>query len=149
MLRDPDDSSDDCWLNVDTEDSLCWQSSAADASQNMKPVYKRMFERTCEEIYLLRAKLDSLRAAAEKDTAAAEEYIRTADTLVSHLLEKNFFSLRRDPRDLRTDIQEVQKDLCKMRQSVSTAELEAVETVEATASNALQAASNKHKRPPE
>ena len=93
MLRDPDDSSDDCWLNVDTEDSLCWQSSAAGASHNMKPVYKRMFERTCEEIYLLRAKLDSLRAAAKKDTAATEEYIRTADTLVSHLLVKNFFSL--------------------------------------------------------
>ena len=149
MLSDPDDSSDDCWLNVDTEPSLCWQSSAAGASHNMKHVYKSMFERTCEEIYLLRAKLDSLRAAAKKDTAAAEEYIRTADELVSHLLEKDFYSSKRNPGDLRTDIIEAKKDLCKMRQSVSTAELEADVAVKPTASNAHQGTPNKRKRGPD
>ena len=113
----------------------------------MEKVYQSMFERTCEEIYLLRAKLDSLRAAAEKDTTAAEEYIRTAGKLVSHLLEKDFFSSKRNPVwDLRTDIQEVKKDLCKMRQSVNTAEVEADEAVEPTPSNALKATSCKRKR---
>ena len=108
MLSDPDGSSDDCWLNVDTEPSLCWQASAAGAS-HMKHVYKSMFERTCEEIYRLRAKLDSLRAVAEKDTAAAEAYVCVADKLVSHLLEKDFFSSKRDPGDLRTDIKEAKR----------------------------------------
>jgi hypothetical protein len=112
----------------------------------MEKVYQSMFERTCEEIYLLRAKLDSLRVVAKKDTAAAEEYIRTADKLVSHLLEKDFFSSKRNPRDLRTDIQEAQKDLCKMQQSVNTAGVEADEAVKPTAPNALKATSYKRKR---
>jgi len=103
LLSDPADSSDDCLLNVDAEPSLCWQSSAAGAS-HMKNVYTSMFERTCEEIYRLRAKLDSLRAAAKKDTAATEGYFHAVEKLVSHLLEKDFFSFKRNPGDLRTDI---------------------------------------------
>jgi len=148
LLSDPDDSSDDCLLNVDAEPSLCWQSSPAGAS-HMIFFYKSMFERKCEEMYRLRAKLDSLRAVAKKDTAATKEYICAAEKLVSHLVLKDFFSFNRDNGDQRIEIEEAKKDLCKMRQSVNTAEVEADEAVETTASNALKATSNKRKRGPE
>ena len=145
LLSDPDDSSDDCLLNVDVEPSLRWQSSAAGAS-HMKNVYKTAFEMQCEEIYRLRAKLDSLRAVAKKDTAAAKEYVCAAEKLVSRLVEKDLFSCNRDNGDQRTEIEEAQKDLCKMQQSVNTAEVEADEAVKPTPSNALKATSYKRKR---
>lgn len=98
----------------------------------MKNVYKNLFESKCKEMNTLRARLDLLRDASDKDTAATKDYVTAAEQFVERLKLKDFLTFNRPlSARIKSLIVEIEADLRQVHQPVKTA---AVNLVEPTAS---------------